>query len=193
MQKISEIEKQLIKEKDLRKALYKRYNRAIILTDSIDTTLISASVIMAGIGLVPAMLPLEIAAIVCGCMGACVKLVRRKLMSKAQNNYEIKTIGESKLNSVKNLISKTLNDGQISAEEFQLVLCELDRYNDLKDKTHTKQSGLSEQEKKEVNRRRKGLSAGAIQKKDKRHIILFSKFVFVNDPPPKYQKTSYYI
>ena len=40
---------------------------------------------MAGIGLaVPAMLPLEIAAIVCGCMGACVKLVRRKLMSKAK-------------------------------------------------------------------------------------------------------------
>ena len=106
---------------------------------------------MAGIGLaVPAMLPLEIAAIVCGCMGACVKLVRRKLMSKAQKHYEIKTIGESKLNSVKNLISKALNDGQISAEEFQLVLCELDRYNDLKDKTRTKQSGLSEQEKKKL-------------------------------------------
>ena len=58
------------------------------------------------------------------------------------------------MNSVKNLISKALNDGQISTEEFQLVLCELDRYNDLKDKTRTKQSGLSEQEKKEVNRRR---------------------------------------
>ena len=42
----------------MRKALYKKYNRAINFTDSIDTTLISASVIMAGIGLaVPAMLP----------------------------------------------------------------------------------------------------------------------------------------
>ena len=194
LQKISEIEKQLIKERDVRKALYKKYNRAINFTDSIDTTLISASVIMAGIGLaVPAMLPLEIAAIICGCMGACVKLVRRKLMAKAQKHYEIKTIGESKLNSVKNLISKALNDGQISAEEFQLVLCELDRYNDLKDKTHTKQSSLSEQEKKEVNRRRKITGTGDSQKKDKRHIILFSKFVFVNDPPPKYQNTSYYI
>ena len=54
------------------------------------------------------------------------------------------------MNSVKNFISKALNDGQISAEEFQLVLCELDRYNDLKDKTYTKQSGLSEQEKKKL-------------------------------------------
>ena len=98
---------------------------------------------MAGIGLaVPVILALEIAAIVCGCMGACMKLVRRKLMSKAEKHYEIKTIGESKLNSVKNLISKALNDGQISEQEFQMVLCELDRYNDLKDKTHTKQSRL---------------------------------------------------
>ena len=189
LQKISEIEKQLIKERDVRKALYKKYNRAINFTDSIDTTLISASVIMAGIGLaVPAMLPLQIAAIVCGCMGACVKLVRRKLMSKAQKHYEIKTIGESKLNSVKNLISKALNDGQISTEEFQLVLCELDRYNDLKDKTRTKQSGLSEQEKKKLIEEGKTQALALLKKKDKRHIILFSKFVFVNDPPPKYQK-----
>ena len=114
---------------------------------------------------VPAMLPLEIAAIVCGCMGACVKLVRRKLMSKAQKHYEIKTIGESKLNSVKNLISKALNDGQISTEEFQLVLCELDRYNDLKDKTHTKQSGLSEQEKKKLIEEGKAQALALFKKK----------------------------
>ena len=40
---------------------------------------------MAGVGLavpVPVMLPLEIVAIVCGCMGVCVKLLRCKLMSK---------------------------------------------------------------------------------------------------------------
>ena len=179
----------------MRKALYKKYNRAINFTDSIDTTLISASVFMAGIGLtVPAMLPLEIAAIVCGCMGACVKLVRRRLMSKAQKHYEIKTIGEIKLNSVKNLISKALNDGQISTEEFQLVLCELDRYNDLKDKTRTKQSGLGEQEiRKKLIEEGKAQALTLFKKKDKRHIILFSKFVFVNDPPPKYQNTSYYI
>ena len=47
---------------------------------------------MAGIGLaVPAMLPLD-AAIVCGSMGACVKLVRRKLMSKTQNTTRLKLL-----------------------------------------------------------------------------------------------------
>ena len=107
-------------------------------------------------------------------------------MSKAQKHYEIKTIGESKLNSVKNLISKALSDGQISAEEFQLVLYELDRYNDLKDKTHTKQSGLSEQEKKLITEEGKSQALALFKKKDKRHIILFNKFVFLNDPPPAY-------
>ena len=86
-------------------------------------------------------------------------------MSKAEKHYEIKTTGESKLNSVKNLISKALNDEQISAEEFQLVLCELDRYNDLKDKTHIKQSGLSEQEKKKFIEERKAQALALINKK----------------------------
>ena len=83
---------------------------------------------MAGLGLtVPLMLPLEIIAIVCGCMGVCVKLVRRKLMSKTQKHYEIKTPGESKLNSIKDLISKALQDGQISESEFKMVLFELEK------------------------------------------------------------------
>ena len=94
-----------------------------------------------------------------------MKLVRRKLMSKAQKHYEIKIIGDSKLNSVKNLISKALNDGQISTEEFQLVPCELDRYNDLKDKAHTKQSGLSEQEKKKLIEEGKSQALAIVKKK----------------------------
>ena len=168
LQKISEIEKQLIKERDARKALYKKYKRGINITDGVDTTLISAGVIMAGVGLtVPLMLPLEITAIVCGCMGVCVKLVRRKLMSKTQKHYEIKTLGESKLNSIKDLISKALQDGQISESEFKMVLCELEKYNDLKDKARTKQSGLSEAEQNKLIQEGKTQALSIIQKKVK--------------------------
>ena len=80
-------------------------------------------------------------------------------MSKTQKHYEIITIGESKLNSVKNLISKALSDGQISTEEFQLLLCELDRYNDLKAKTHTKQ------EKKKLIEEGKSQALAIVKKK----------------------------
>ena len=92
-------------------------------------------------------------------------------------------LGENKLNSIKGLISTALNDGQISEQEFKMVLDELDKYNDLKDKTHTKQSGLNEQDKKEINRTGKGPGAHCHSKKDKRHIMLF------NEPPPVYQET----
>ena len=68
------------------------------------------------------------------------------------------------MKSVQNLISKALNDGQISAEEFQLVLCELDRYNDLKDKTRTKQSGLGEQEKKKLIEEGKSQALAIVKK-----------------------------
>ena len=156
LQKISEIEKQLITERDARKTLYKKYKRGINITDGVDSALISASVIIAGVGLaVPIMLPLEIVAIVCGCMGVCVKFLRRKLMSKTQKHYEIKTLGESKLNSIKSLISAALNDGQISDQEFKTVLDEQNKYNELKDKTHTKQVGLSEQKKKKKKKKKK--------------------------------------
>ena len=50
LQKISEIEKQLITERAARKALYKKYKRGIDTTDGADTVFISASVIMAVLG-----------------------------------------------------------------------------------------------------------------------------------------------
>ena len=72
--------------------MYKKYKSGINITDGVDTALFSTSVIMAGVRLaVPVRLPLEIVAIVCGCMGVCVKLLRRKLMSNTQKHYEIKT------------------------------------------------------------------------------------------------------
>ena len=57
----------------------------------------------------------------------------------------------------------------------------------MKDKTHTKQSGLSEQEKKKLTEEGKAQALSAIQKKIK-DIILFNKFVFVNEPPLRYQE-----
>ncbi len=168
LQKISEIEQTLIKERDNRQSLFKKYKKTINVTDGVDMTLISGSVIMGGIGIaVPFMLPLEIAAIVCGVAGVCVKFVRRRLHLKAQKHYEIKTLAESKLNSVKDLISKALNDGQISQQEFKIILDELDRYNSLKDKTRSKQSGMSEVERKTLIEEGKAQALSAIQKKIK--------------------------
>ena len=52
------------------------------------------------------MLPLEIAAVVCGGLGMCVKLIRRKLTTKTQKHCNVQTIAESKLNSIKDIVSR---------------------------------------------------------------------------------------
>jgi hypothetical protein len=93
LQKISEIKKTFVNETNTRKSLYKKYKRGINITDGVDTTLISGSVIMGGIGIVvPFMLPLEIVAAVCGVVGVCVKFIRRRLHSKAKKHDEIKIL-----------------------------------------------------------------------------------------------------
>ena len=172
----------------MRKSLYKKYKRSINITDGVDTGLISASVILAGVGItVPIMLPLEIAAVVCGCMGVCVKLVRRKLMSKTQKHYEIKTLGESKLNSIKDLISKALQDGQISESEFKMVLNEMEKYSELKQEIKTTKNIEITDEEKKINRTRANGSNEHHTKKFKTCVICFTN-IYEYEKPPAYSE-----
>lgn len=166
LQKISEIEQMLIKERDNRQSLYKKYKRGINATDGVDTTLISGSAIMGGIGIaMPLMLPLEIAAVVCGVAGVCVKFIRRRLHAKAKKHDEIKIVAESKLNSVKDIVSKALQDGQISETEFKTVLDEMEKYHDLKESIRqSKNSEISEVEKKKLIEQGRTEAMNTIQK-----------------------------
>ena len=166
LQKISEIERTLINERDMRKSLYKKYKRGINITDGVDTGLISASVILAGVGItVPIMLPLEIAAVACGGLGMCVKLIRRKLMTKTQKHCNVQTIAESKLNSIKDIVSKALQDGEISGDEFKMVLNEMEKYSELKQEIKTtKNTEITDEEKKKLIEQGRMEAMNTIQK-----------------------------
>ena len=166
LQKISEIERTLINERDMRKSLYKKYKRSINITDRVDTGLISASVILAGVGItVPIMLPLEIAAVVCGGLGMCVKLIRRKLMTKTQKHCNVQTKAESKLNSIKDIVSKALQDGEISEGEFKMVLNEMEKYSELKQEIKTtKNIEITDEEKKKLIEQGRMEAMNTIQK-----------------------------
>jgi hypothetical protein len=169
LQKISEIEQALIKERNDREALYKKYKRCINITDGVDTTFLSGGIIIGGIGLaIPLLLPLEIAAVVFGVMGGCINLIRRKLHSKAKKHDEIKMIAEAKLNSIKNIISNALQDGQITENEFKTVLDEMEKFSTLKqDIKQAKNSGITEEERKKLIEEGKQQAMDAIQKKIK--------------------------
>ena len=189
LQKISEIERTLINERDMRKSLYKKYKRSINITDGVDTGLISASVILAGVGItVPIMFPLEIAAVVCGGLGMCAKLIRRKLMTKTQKHCNVQTIAESKLNSIKDIVSKALQDGEISEGEFKMVLNEMEKYSELKQEIKTtKNIEITDEEKKKINRTRANGSNEHYTKKFKTCVICFTN-IYEYEKPPAYSE-----
>ena len=93
---------------------------------------------ISGVGLLstiiaaPIALGLEIAALACGVLGATEKLVGRRLAVKARKHDEIRVLAESKLNTISDHISGALVDGQISDEEFRLVVDEVSKYNQMK-------------------------------------------------------------
>ena len=66
----------------------------------------------------------------------------------------IRGLAESKLNTIADRISVSLNDDKITEEEFRLILSEVDKYNQMKAEIrgHQKHSGgLSVDEKKVIS------------------------------------------
>lgn len=140
LQKISEIQKHLEQERDQRSTLYKKYRRGVNAADGVDTVFVTASLGMgaAGVGLLttiiaaPIVLGLEVSALACGLVGIAGKFVSRRLLVKAKKHDEVRVLAEAKLNTISIYVSKSLRDDQISDEEYELILNEMEQYNKMK-------------------------------------------------------------
>ena len=145
LQEISRLRKHLEDEKDKRSQLYKKYRRGINAEDAVDTALISASMGMGiwGVGLLttviaaPVVLGLEIAALGCGLLGVAGKFIGRRLSVKAKKHDEVRVLAESKLDTIADHVSRALTDGQISDEEFRLIIDEAQKYTQMKAEIRT--------------------------------------------------------
>ena len=145
LQEISRLRNHLEDEKDKRSQLYKKYRRGINAVDAADTALISASMGMGigGVGLLttviaaPVVLGLEIAAYGCGLLGVAGKFIGRRLSVKAKKHDEVRVLAESKLNTIADHVSRALTDGQISDEEFRLIIDEAQKYTQMKAEIRT--------------------------------------------------------
>ena len=166
LQRIREIETEFRRDIETRKSLYKKYKRILNTTDGVDVTLISGGVVMSSVGFaVPMLFPIQIAAITIGGIGLGLKVVRRYLQKKIKKHDSIKHIAQSKLNSVQDLVSRALQDGHISEDEFKTISQELDKYRNMKrdlkrapDKPPTLQNANDEEFKKQLEDIRKLIS-----------------------------------
>jgi hypothetical protein len=146
LQEISQLKKRLEDDRDKRAELYKKYHRGVNALDGIDTALFTAcmGMGMGGVGLLstiiaaPVVLGLEIAALMCGALGMAGKFVSRRLAVKAKKHDQLRVLAESKLNTIADLVSTALVDGEISDDEFRLVVAEIEKYHQLKHEIRTR-------------------------------------------------------
>lgn len=130
LQKINEIEQNLQKNSDSRKKLIKKYNRAHNIVSSTDSILTTACMGLGASGIVllttvisaPIVILLESVSLGTGLLSIVAKGVGKKLQTKADKHLKIYVLAETKLNTIHSHISKALEDGRVSQEEFSLIL-----------------------------------------------------------------------
>ena len=78
--------------------------------------------------------------------------LRVSVSSLSDGNYirKLKSTSRSELETVsmKDLISKALQDGQISDVEFKAILDDVERFNTMKEEIYVKRSEISDDEKR---------------------------------------------
>ena len=81
----------------------------------------------------------------------------RHLILKAEKHRKIKLLADKKLNVISDLVSKALDDETISDEEFSLVLSELDKFFDKKEKIRLEAKSSEESLINKIKTRAKAL------------------------------------
>ena len=146
LNKIDEIEKFLREEISYRDKLVKRCKRRASAMTVSDTSIITAitaleigSIVTLTIGVgIPVSITLASAGLILGLSSAIAHKSQKIFDSKAKKHDKIKTLAESKLDSISSLISKAIEDGKISHEEYHIILKEVEHYRTLKEQIRSK-------------------------------------------------------
>ena len=87
---------------------------------------------------IPVSITLASAGLILGLSSAIAHKSQKIFDSKAKKHDKIKTLAESKLDSISSLISKAIEDGKISHEEYHIILKEVEHYRTLKEQIRSK-------------------------------------------------------
>ena len=140
LRKLSEIDAFFLDESEVREQIAKKMKRFNRITGIVDTGLIASTVITAGISIAAFAsgvgLPVGIALSGTSLLLSLATAITRKSFKiftvKQEKHDAIKLLAQSKLDSIANIISQEMQDGDISLIEFHNVLLELEKYRKLK-------------------------------------------------------------
>ena len=139
IQHISELRQILENEVKKRESLARKYATASGIVSKLDIALITVGVGAGATGLIliaapPIAIGLEALAGVCGVGGIACTFIRGRFNTKRSKHSEVATIARTKLNSIADLIDHALQDGVITSDEFNLVVAEYKKFNQLVEK-----------------------------------------------------------
>ena len=146
LKKIDELEKFLRSEVESRDKLTKRFKRRATASTISDTSVIAAITALevasivtltTGIGM-PISVVLASTGLLLGLGSAIIHKTQKIFDSKAKKHDKIKTLAESKLDTISGLVSKAIEDSFISHQEYQLILKEIEHYRTMKEEIRTK-------------------------------------------------------
>jgi hypothetical protein len=138
---ITNIQKKLEQEREVRRSLYKKYKKGVNVIEGINGFFIVVGIGGGATGIValttvigaPIAIILESVAVGGGLLSAIGRYVRRKLETKAKKHNDIRLLADAKLNTISTQISRVLQDGAITDIEFNLITEEEQKYKTMKD------------------------------------------------------------
>ena len=146
LQKISEAEKFLQSEIQTREKLTKKQKQrsnALTISDTSIITVItileaaSIATLTTGVG-VPISIFLASTGLLLGLGSAAIHKSQKIFDSKAKKHDKIKTLAESKLDTISGIVSKAIEDTYISNQEYHLILEEIKHYRTMKEEIRSK-------------------------------------------------------
>jgi len=146
LQKINEISNTLDREVAHNRLVAKKYKRArkFVNWSAAGSSVLSAAFSSASFGSALSVVGLP-ATVPLGGAGGCFALVSsgliiasKKLDSKIKKHQEITTLVVAKRDTINRLLSKALNNNEVSSHEFDTILSEFQQYNALKEQVRAK-------------------------------------------------------
>ena len=137
LKKLTEIEAYLLDEIEVHEQIAKKMKQFKTITGIEDTGLITSTVITGGNSIAAFAsgvgLPLSIALSGTSLLLSLTTVVTRKsfktFIIKQEKHDDIKLLAQSKVDSIDNIISEAMQDGDISCIEFHKVLQEVEKYH----------------------------------------------------------------
>ena len=146
LKKIDELEKFLRSEVESRDKLTKQFKRRATALTISDTSVITAITALevasivtltTGIGM-PISVVLASTGLLLGLGSVVIHKTQKIFNSKAKKHDKIKTLAESKLDTISGLVSKAVEDSHIDHQEYLLILKEVEHYRTMKEEIRTK-------------------------------------------------------